>query len=129
MLRLRSSVEAERAGHFGALLRDIEGVRRVVQQPDEAAATESVVFVADVEPAAADRLVEAIGELLEGEEDVLTGQVVRSGAASFLYELFPSFGNAGVPDLATISSFFGAERDAATGTWHSNNKERIPENW
>ena len=34
-----------------------------------------------------------------------------------------------MPDLATISSFFGAERDAATGTWHSNNKERIPENW
>lgn len=29
--------------------------------------------------------VEAIGELLEGEEDVVTGQVVRSGAASFLY--------------------------------------------
>jgi len=29
--------------------------------------------------------VEAIGEVLEGEEDVLTGQVVRSGAASFLY--------------------------------------------
>ena len=29
--------------------------------------------------------VEAIGELLEGEEDVITGQVVRSGAASFLY--------------------------------------------
>ena len=61
MLRLRSSVEAERAGHFGALLREIEGVRRVVQQPDEASATSCVVFVADVEPAAADRLVEAIG--------------------------------------------------------------------
>ncbi|MFN3726683.1 MAG: DUF475 domain-containing protein [Allosphingosinicella sp.] len=29
--------------------------------------------------------VEAIGELLEGEEDVITGQVQRSGAASFLY--------------------------------------------
>lgn len=29
--------------------------------------------------------VEAIGQLLEGEEDALTGQVVRSGAASFLY--------------------------------------------
>jgi hypothetical protein len=29
--------------------------------------------------------VQAIGELLEGEEDILTGQVVRSGAASFLY--------------------------------------------
>jgi hypothetical protein len=29
--------------------------------------------------------VEAVGELLEGEEDVVTGQVIRSGAASFLY--------------------------------------------
>ncbi len=29
--------------------------------------------------------VEAIGELLEGEEDVVTGAVIRSGAASFLY--------------------------------------------
>jgi hypothetical protein len=29
--------------------------------------------------------VEAIGELLGGEEDVVTGQVVRSGAAAFLY--------------------------------------------
>ncbi len=29
--------------------------------------------------------VEAVGELLEGEEDVVTGTVVRSGAASFLY--------------------------------------------
>jgi len=29
--------------------------------------------------------VEAIGELLEGEQDVVTGTVVRSGAASFLY--------------------------------------------
>jgi hypothetical protein len=29
--------------------------------------------------------VEAVGELLGGEEDVLTGQVVRSGAAAFLY--------------------------------------------
>ena len=51
------------------------------------------------------------------------------GAASFLYELFPSFGPAGVPDLATISSFFGAEQDAATNTWHFNNRERIPPNW
>jgi uncharacterized protein len=29
--------------------------------------------------------VEAIGELLEGEEDLVTGTVIRSGAASFLY--------------------------------------------
>jgi hypothetical protein len=29
--------------------------------------------------------VEAVGQLLEGEEDIVTGQVIRSGAASFLY--------------------------------------------
>ena len=50
------------------------------------------------------------------------------GAASFLYELFSSFGNAGVPDLATISSFFGAESDGKGG-WRFNNRERIPPNW
>ena len=37
-------------------------MRRIVQQADENAA-EAYVFVADVEPAAADRLVEAIGDL------------------------------------------------------------------
>lgn len=75
MLRLRSSVEAERAGHFGRVLRDIEGVRRVVHQPDEAAASDCVVFVADVEPAAADRLVEAIAELGIGADDYLLTRV------------------------------------------------------
>ena len=50
------------------------------------------------------------------------------GAASFLYELFPSFGNAGTPDLPTISSFFGAESDG-NGGWRFNNREKIPENW
>ncbi len=59
MLRLRSSVDAERDPHFAELLRNLEGVRRVVRQPDEAAAG-AVVFTADVEPAAADRLVEEI---------------------------------------------------------------------
>jgi uncharacterized hydrophobic protein (TIGR00271 family) len=62
VLRLRSSVDAGRAPHFGAALRQLDGVRRIVQQPDEAAA-DSTVFVADVEPAAADRLVEAIAEI------------------------------------------------------------------
>jgi uncharacterized hydrophobic protein (TIGR00271 family) len=62
VLRLRSSVDAERAPHFGAALRDLEGVRRIVQQPDGAAESSSV-FVADVEPAAADRLVEMIAEI------------------------------------------------------------------
>ncbi|KAL5120484.1 hypothetical protein ACEQ8H_001502 [Pleosporales sp. CAS-2024a] len=42
------------------------------------------------------------------------------GAASFLYELFPSYGDAGTPDLATMKSFFG-------GWAHVG--ERIPANW
>ena len=62
MLRLRSSVAEHRAEEFGALLRGHDGVRRVVQQPDQAQ-TESHVFVADVEPVAADMLVERIAEL------------------------------------------------------------------
>jgi uncharacterized hydrophobic protein (TIGR00271 family) len=71
---LRSSVDAERAPRFGELLRDLDGVRRVVQQPDEAAAS-SVVFVADVEPAAADRLVEAIAEMGIAVDDYLLTRV------------------------------------------------------
>jgi Domain of unknown function (DUF389) len=62
VLRLRSSVDAERAPHFGAALRDLDGVKRVVQQTDDDGPA-CVIFVADVEPVAADRLVEAIGEL------------------------------------------------------------------
>jgi uncharacterized hydrophobic protein (TIGR00271 family) len=60
VLRLRSSVEANQATRFAEALRQIEGVRRIVSQPDEGRAAEGVVFVADVEPAAADRLVEEI---------------------------------------------------------------------
>jgi uncharacterized hydrophobic protein (TIGR00271 family) len=74
VLRLRSSVEAERAATFGQLLRDLDGVRRVVSQPDEAGGS-AVVFVADVEPAAADRLVEAIAELGIGVDDYLLTRV------------------------------------------------------
>jgi uncharacterized hydrophobic protein (TIGR00271 family) len=62
MLRLRSSVSAARAPRFGELLGELDGVRRVVSQPD-AGEVASMVFVADVEPAAADRLVEAIAEM------------------------------------------------------------------
>jgi uncharacterized hydrophobic protein (TIGR00271 family) len=62
MLRLRSSVAEHRAEEFGALLRGHDGVRRVVQQPDEAQA-ESHVFVADIEPSAADMLVAKIAEM------------------------------------------------------------------
>jgi uncharacterized hydrophobic protein (TIGR00271 family) len=72
MLRLRSSVHHSRAEEFGSLLRDLDGVRRVVQQADEAAA-EAYVFVADVEPAAADRLVDAVAEFgVEPDDYVLT---------------------------------------------------------
>jgi uncharacterized hydrophobic protein (TIGR00271 family) len=73
MLRLRSSVAHHRAEEFEALLREIEGVRRVVQQAEEGVEHEAFVFVADVEPAAADRLVDALAQLGIGSEDyVLT---------------------------------------------------------
>jgi uncharacterized hydrophobic protein (TIGR00271 family) len=73
MLRLRSSVAHHRADEFGGVLRELDGVRRVVQQPDKAASHDAYVFVADVEPAAADELVEAISALGVGSDDyVLT---------------------------------------------------------
>lgn len=73
MLRLRSSVAHHRAEEFGALLRGHDGVRRVVQQPDEVARTRSYVFVADVEPSYADTLVEKIAEMgIPVEDYVLT---------------------------------------------------------
>lgn len=74
MLRLRSSVDAARAPHLGAALRDLDGVRRVVEQPD-ATVADSTVFVADVEPAAADLLIEAIAELGIGVDDYLLTRV------------------------------------------------------
>ncbi len=72
---LRSSVAADLAPHFAVLLRDIDGVRRIVQQPDEASPEGGSVFVADVEPAAADRLVETIGELGIPVDDYLLTRV------------------------------------------------------
>lgn len=50
------------------------------------------------------------------------------GAASFLYELFPSGTHNYAPDLATISSFFGAEKDSS-GNWVFNNNEKLPDYW
>jgi len=73
MLRLRSSVAHHRADEFSALLRETHGVRRVVQQADESAPGSAYVFVADVEPIAADLLVEAIAELgIDVDDYVLT---------------------------------------------------------
>jgi uncharacterized hydrophobic protein (TIGR00271 family) len=75
MLRLRSSVDPEHAGHFGDLLRELEGVRRVVEQPDLASGTNATVFVADVEAAAADELVDAIAELGIHADDYVLAKV------------------------------------------------------
>ena len=49
------------------------------------------------------------------------------GAASFLYELFPSSSNGNSPDLPTISSFFGA--GPASNNYAFTNKEKIPDDW
>lgn len=51
------------------------------------------------------------------------------GAATFLYELFPSYGPEGTPDLATISSFFGAVADAGADGGYAHVGERIPQDW
>lgn len=72
MLQLRASIPDADGDRFHQLLGEHEGVRRVVRQPD-AAAPAAEVFVADVEPAAADPLVEAIGAMGIGVDDyVLT---------------------------------------------------------
>jgi len=50
------------------------------------------------------------------------------GAASFLYELMPNGNHGYKPDLETISSFFGAEKNN-DGTYSFNNREKIPDKW
>ena len=73
MLRLRSSVADHRADELGALLRELEGVRRIVVQPDETDPERAFVFVADVEPAAADQLMAAIAVFgIDVDDYVLT---------------------------------------------------------
>jgi uncharacterized hydrophobic protein (TIGR00271 family) len=75
MLRLRSSVAHHRADEFGALLRELGGVRRIVQTADESAPEPSFVFVADVEPAVADRLIDEIVALGLGSDDYVLSKV------------------------------------------------------
>ncbi|PVH83582.1 Cloroperoxidase [Cadophora sp. DSE1049] len=53
--------------------------------------------------------------------------VFTHGAASFVYELFPSGTEGYVPNLQNTAAFFGAQQEA-DGTW-SHVPERIPENW
>jgi uncharacterized hydrophobic protein (TIGR00271 family) len=75
VLRLHASLDARREPAFGALLRELDGVRRVVRQPDESAEAGHTVFFADVEPAAADRLVEAITAMGIGVDDYLLTRI------------------------------------------------------
>ena len=75
MLRLHASLDARREPAFATLLRELPGVRRVVRQPDESANAGQTVFVADIEPAAADKLVEAITEMGISADDYLLTRV------------------------------------------------------
>jgi uncharacterized hydrophobic protein (TIGR00271 family) len=75
VLRLHASLDTGREPAFASLLRELEGVRRVVRQPDESSASGQTVFVADVEPAAADQLVEAIEDMGISVDDYLLTRV------------------------------------------------------
>jgi uncharacterized hydrophobic protein (TIGR00271 family) len=74
VLRLRSSVDHGRAPHLGEALRGLDGVKRIVRQSDDDGDA-GVVFVADVEPEAADHLVAAIAELGIPLEDYVLERV------------------------------------------------------
>ena len=54
--------------------------------------------------------------------------VLLYGAASFLFELFPSLGIEGAPNLEIQKSFFGAH-DNGNGVFTFNNAEQIPDEW
>ena len=75
MLRLHASLDERREPAFAALLRELDGVRRVVSHPDESCEETKTVFVADVEPAAADELVEAIEAMGIGVDDYVLTRV------------------------------------------------------
>jgi len=75
VLRLHASLDARREPAFSSLLREMDGVRRVVRQPDEATDAGQTVFFADVEPAAADRLVEEIAAMGIAVDDYLLTRI------------------------------------------------------
>jgi uncharacterized hydrophobic protein (TIGR00271 family) len=75
VLRLHASLDERREPAFAALLRELDGVRRVVRHPDESCEETQSVFVADVEPSAADRLVEAIEAMGIGVDDYVLTRV------------------------------------------------------
>jgi uncharacterized hydrophobic protein (TIGR00271 family) len=75
VLRLTASVDAPREDPLAGLLRELEGVRRVLRQPDESCAPARTVFVADVEPISADRLIAAIDDLGISVDDYVLERV------------------------------------------------------
>ena len=75
MLRLTVSVDAPREPRLAELLLDLEGVRRVLRQPDESCEEPQTVFVADIEPAAADHLIEAIDEMGISIDDYVLARI------------------------------------------------------
>jgi uncharacterized hydrophobic protein (TIGR00271 family) len=75
VLRLHASLDERREPGFAALLRELDGVRRVVRHPDESCEEPQTVFVADVEPSAADELVDAIEEMGIGIDDYVLTRV------------------------------------------------------
>ena len=54
--------------------------------------------------------------------------IILYGAASFLYELFPSLGPAGTPSLLDMANFFGTSNPDANGQVHFTNTEQVPFN-
>ncbi len=75
MLRLHASLDARREPAFASLLRELDGVRRVVKHPDESCEAQQTVFVADVEPSGADELITAIEEMGISVDDYVMTRV------------------------------------------------------
>jgi len=75
VLRLHASLDPRREPAFAALLRGMDGVRRVVRLPDESTDAGQTAFFADVEPSAADRLVDEIRAMGLSADDYLLTRV------------------------------------------------------
>jgi uncharacterized hydrophobic protein (TIGR00271 family) len=75
VLRLTASVDASHEPRLADLLRELDGVRRVLRQPDESCSEAQTVFVADIEPAAADLLIEGIDAMGISVDDYVLARI------------------------------------------------------